>query len=589
MTEGGGAVRLARVRYLLTLTVGATLVRGVFFFLRSYYLDWDEALYILMARSLLDGAGIMLNGYPHVALGPFVPLSTAFASLISGLDPFAAHHVLMALAGGLLVIPVYYLLYLASGERVADIGSILIVGWPALIDVAPKLGPMWRHAYAGSEPVFLLLLFTALALGEAGLRREGPWRHALFALGGLSLAASYLTRPEAIVVAGFYLLVRAAFALRSARWPQLASAAIVAALAFAIAIGPYLYHLRQVTGSWTPSGKYEPTALSGDMYQALVRSDRHMGAYMTVWWALEPGHTYLLNPYWGTHERGTAGQQLAGLRSTLDEVWGPEPFGVRLGRRAAAYALALWSLAGPLFAVLALIGLFGGEGEPRRRLPPFAVSGLAASALTTMMVFALPRFFLYLVPAFALWAACGVLAIVRWAEMRQLRVPSRVVALGLMGYGLIVASVRTLGEESTRLRQAAIENRLASERLASAIPPDEAVMSWHPRLAYWGHLEWRALPVASMDATAHYAAARGIRYLFLARGMYAPLQVGAPYVLLEVDPDYARAVNSAPPTMSGHVHPPIRLFRVEPVAGFPTGRIALADSEQSPGSDGHGN
>ena len=107
MNAGNEETRAERLRFLLLVVLGAAIVRGLLFGLRADYLDWDEALYILMARNVLEGSGITLNGYPHVALGPLVPLATALISLFSGLEPLIAHHVLMVLAGSALIIPVY--------------------------------------------------------------------------------------------------------------------------------------------------------------------------------------------------------------------------------------------------------------------------------------------------------------------------------------------------------------------------------------------------------------------------------------------------------------------------------------------------
>ena len=376
-----------------------------------------------------------------------------------------------------------------------------------------------------------------------------------------------------MAVAGLYLIIRALPPYRTETPRALASAFAVAAVAASLVTAPYLFHTREVTGSWTPSGKFEPTRLSGDLYQDLVRDDRHMFAYLRTWWALDPGHEHLVNPYWGADPAQPAADRLEEFERALHGAWPAEAsLGSRLVTRAPAYLSALWSLAGLLFAPLALLGLFAKGGRLADRWPPFLVAPLVASILTTAMVFALPRFFLYLVPAFSFWSARGIVWLVDAARARGLMLGERAAALALVATGIVLGARGTLGDEAGALRQFATENRLASERLTEGLGEGKSLMTWHPRLAYWGRFDWRALPVAPLDATIHYMLQRRIRYLFLADGMYTPLSLTAPYVLVEVPREMR------PGFMTGdgyHEHPPTTLESVPAVAGFPSGTVRL--------------
>jgi 4-amino-4-deoxy-L-arabinose transferase-like glycosyltransferase len=134
---------------LAGIIAAALLVRGLLFWLRGEYLDWDEAMYLLVARSFLEGGEPTLNGLPHTALGPFVPLASAAVSRILGLELLVVQRLLSALAGAFLILPVWYLLRDNAGQRVAWTAVPLLVAWPALIDVAPKrtcsfCSPRWR-------------------------------------------------------------------------------------------------------------------------------------------------------------------------------------------------------------------------------------------------------------------------------------------------------------------------------------------------------------------------------------------------------------------------------------------------------------
>ena len=81
-------------------------------------------------------------------------------------------------------------------------------------------GRSW-NLYFGSEPLFLLLAFGAVA---CAVRAEaGSWRWSL--AGGVLAALAYLTRLEGAVLAGVLLVVLAArLALRRERRGRLASA-----------------------------------------------------------------------------------------------------------------------------------------------------------------------------------------------------------------------------------------------------------------------------------------------------------------------------------------------------------------------------
>lgn len=569
-------------RELALLVIAAFLVRYSLFAFRGDYLDWDETLYLLMARNLLAGEGLSVNGLPHLSLGPLVPVLTAVASRVSGISPLTIHRLLAALAGALLVLPVWYLVRLVTEGRIARIAAALVVGWTVLIDVAPRFGPMWDHFYAGSEPFYLAALFGAFALGELGLRRGGTARLASLAGAGVLLALAYLARSEAVVIGGLYAVLRGVELLRDGRAREVAAGLGFALAAFLVVAAPHLVRLRQLTGSWTPSGHLGPTASTADLYQEVVRDDRKIGPYLQVWWALDSDHERMLNPYWGIERPGLWSQRLAEYRAVLAETWTPVTGGQRLADRAVGYLLALWTLCLPLFLPLALVGLWSG-GAQARRFPPFVLATLVGSLLIAWKVYALPRFFLMLVPAFALWAALGVVRVAGWRGVQRLPSSERVVAFALLATGLGWAALRAIGDDAAMARERGRADRQAGERLGAAISTDQALISWHPRLAYWGGWDWRALPVESLDAVVHYAAHREVDGVFLARGSYSPLTLEAAYVVILLGPGVVDAYRELGADGSDpHGHPPATLVPVDAVAGFPTGLIRLG----APGSRG---
>ncbi len=157
-------------------------------------------------------------------------------------------------------------------------------------------------------------------------------------------------------------------------------------------------------------------------------------------------------------------------------------------------------------------------------------------------------------------------------------------ALGFMVVGLLVAASGTASGEAEALRGLALGNRVASERLGEALPANSPVIAWHPRLAYWAELDWRPLPVAPLAATVHYALERDVRYLFLAQGMYTPIELTASYVVFEIDPTLSHAFPMA--TNATHDDPSITLESQPPIAGFLAGRVLIASPEAAGASDG---
>ncbi len=579
----GPSIAPGERRELAVLVAVAFVVRYGLFALRGDYLDWDEALYLLMSRSLLAGDGLSVNGLPHIALGPLVPFLTAGLSKLGGVSPLGAQRLLASLAGAALLVPVWYLFRVAADRRIARVGALLLVGWTALIDVGPRFGPMWRHVYAGSEPFYLAALFGAFALVEFGLRRRGM-AGALAAVGaGALLALAYLARQEAVVIGGLYALFRSALALQDgSRWREVLGSLAIVGAAFLIIAGPYLIHLRQVSGGWTLSGNLGPTGATAGLYQEVVRDDSKIAPYLEAWWALSPDHQRLVNPYWGVDGSSSLGEQLEEYQAALAARWAPGSSAARRWLGGAwAYALALWWLGLPLFLPLAAAGALWVRKGSGTRFPAFVLAAIAGSLLVSWRVYVLPRFLLVLVPALAFWAAWGVSMVARLNWPRRLGDAQRAIVFVTLAAGLGLAALRALGSEARMVRETGSQDRAAAEILGEAIDEEAAVLSWHPRLAYWGGWDWRALPVARLDAVAHYAAHRGVTMLFLSKGAYSPLALQADYVVILVDPNLAMTYRALETGSPEHPHPPATLLPTQSVAGLPTGRIVLDASPEA--------
>jgi hypothetical protein len=563
-----------RVAVRLAGAVAAALaVRCLFFWLRGEYLDWDEAMYLLIARSFLEGGGPHLNGLPHTALGPFVPLASAAMVRLSGLELLVAQRAISALAGAFLIVPVWYLLRGNAGDRVAWTAVPLLVAWPALIDVAPKLGPMWLHMYAGTEPTYLFFLFAALACGEWALKRRGWSALVLAWVAGSLMACAYLTRAEAVAFAGLYVVARGIQWVRARGDVRGLTVPSLAALAFLVTAGPHVYYLRQVGGEWMLSGQPATMKPMAETLQDVFRDDVYLANFVRAWYRLDTGHRFFQNPYWGTPE-GVSREmqksqfvQLAAAETPVErEWWG------RVGNRLLNYAYALWTLCGLLFLPFVVVGIVAAR---KRELPTFALAGFGASLVVSLYLAALPRFFLYLVPALALWAACGILAVAdRLPRFKELTTRFLVGALVLAS--LVVVGRRSMGELAQSLSLVADEDRWAGEALSAALPDAERVIHWHPRFAYWAGWAWRTMPYATLDDIAHYAVTQDAKHVLLARGGFSPLSAEVSHILVILDDALLDALRAGRSAADGrHSHPQMLLSEVSPVAGYATGVLGL--------------
>lgn len=563
--------------WLIGAVLAALAVRATLLWLRGDYLDYDEAMYLLLARSLLNDGAYLLNGLPHTALGPLVPILDAGLAGLLGLDLLTAQRVLSAVAGALLLIPVWSLLRPLAGMRVARLAVTLLVAWPALIDVAPKFGPMWSHMYVGSEPTCLFFLLSALATGEAALRRRGRPALLLAAAAGGLLALAFLTRGEAIVVGTVYAILRAVLAMRHReRMRHVWGVTALAAAGFLVVAAPQLSYLHRVTGRWILSGQTAVMGPTAETLQEMFRDERYLDNYVRTWLRLDGAHTQLLNPYWGTPDGVDRDVQsrwfarVAAMEAPVSRAWT-----ARAANRLLNFARALWTLCSPLFLPFVLLGV---AVTRRRRTPVFAVAGLVAGLIVGLYLAILPRFLLFLVPALALWAALGADLIARRFGRRR-DLATRVLVALLIAAGLVSVAHRAMGERAIQLQLWAEADRQVAEDLSAALPEVDRVMHWHPRIAYWAGWDWRPLPYAQLDAIAHYSSRIGVEHVLIAPTGHRPLETDARYLVITIEPDLRDALRSMTADWDRpHEHPPMRLAAAPAIAGHPAATLGLRDS-----------
>ncbi len=499
-------------RALWLTALGALAVRLVLLVARGDYVVYDEGYYLLLSRSLRAGAGFTLNGLPHVALSPLQPVLVALISLV-GLPDLWVSRVLGAVSGALLVFPVASLARRAGGPGAAVPAAIFAAVSPALMSFVPFFPGVSWNLYFGTEPLFLLLAFSAV---ECAARAEGgPW--AWYVASGALAALAYLTRLEGAVLAGTLLLVLAVRLLwrrADARaWSRLGVAALVGALVAA----PYLVYLHHELGRWALSGRVQgaaalgaaeaPSAVEGaktggEVLNAFVWQGEP-GAFLRALYALDASGTRMASQYWGVR-RDTARAVQPGPRPTGAAA---PPDSAAAAPAAARSAVRVWwqgvaAVVPWWFLLIALAGLAVGSREAWSWVFPLAVCAILPSALTYVE----PRSLLPLAPLAALYAAT---ALVKLRERLGDRVPrpAPLVLTALVAVALLWPAARDGARAwsgATPLQQVASARRAVGEYLAQHLPADAVVMSWHPAVAIWGRRDWRVLPYDTFERIVRY-------------------------------------------------------------------------------------
>jgi 4-amino-4-deoxy-L-arabinose transferase-like glycosyltransferase len=499
---------------LLLVALGALALRLVLLVARGDYIIYDEAYYLLLARSLRAGHGYALNGLPHVALSPLQPVLVAALSL-AGIPDLWASRLLAALAGAALIFPVAALARRWSTPGAALPAAVLVATAPALLAFVPFGFRQWS-LYFGSEPLFLVLAATALWAAVHAVD-TGSWR--VWAAFGACAALAYLTRLEGAVL-GVMTGLAAAVVLAATRRARMAPRALIAVAAAVVVALPYLLYLRSTLGRWAVSGRVQAAtgavALPGDTTVKAVRRDALQsfvwgGDREALWralYALDPGGTRMRSQYWGVAtaaERAASARAIAAQSRAEATAAGPPdaplpPLWRRIAR-ALGLDLAWW---------LIVLGL---AGVPFVRQRGIVLVWLAAPAATVLipalLAYVEPRAFLLVVPI-----ACVLGGAAIAAAGERLAPPPRTRRLAMtLGIVLLLLpplrSLELAWPQDTPLQRAATARRVVGEYLAAHLPDSAPIVAWHPAVALWAGRPWRVLPYDSLSAIMGYARAQG--------------------------------------------------------------------------------
>jgi 4-amino-4-deoxy-L-arabinose transferase-like glycosyltransferase len=521
----------AERRALWRIAGAALAIRLVLMLARGDYIVYDEGYYLLLARSLRAGHGFALNGLPHVALSPLQPVLVALLSAV-GIPDLWASRLLAVVCGALLVFPVAALARRAGGERAATVAAGLTAASPALMSFVPFFpGQSW-NLYFGSEPLFLLLAFGAVA---AAMRVDEGRLRWWIATGALA-AGAYLTRAEGVVLGPVLFLLLAVRVVARRGGPRAWRGFALAALGALVVAAPYLWYLHSTLGRWALSGRVQAAAAAGPAAPSAVQSGRSAGeildafvwqgrpeAFLRAMYGLDPTGTRMTSQYWGVH-RAPAAHSAAPPATAPESAAAPArgaPPTVPGSAGLAAWWRGLGAVVPWWLGVLALGGLVLARRESLLWALPLGVAAVLPSWLTYVE----PRSLLPLAPlaaAFASltvgWIAAGTPA--RWRPAALLAIPA------LTALALVTPALRDLARawsQQTALQQVATARRTIGEYLAAHLPPGDAVMSLHPAIAIWARHPWRVMPYDSFERIVAYAERERVSAMVFSRFEPSPL------------------------------------------------------------------
>lgn len=345
----------------------------------------DSVYYATLGKHLVSGN---LEEGLSTFWPPLYPLLVGLASLVFR-DIETGGKFVSALAGSVLVIPVYSLIRILYGQDAALIGALLVALHPTLIHYSTAL--LTESTYT---TLFVTVLFSGLRAFSGGAYRD-------FFFVGLALGACYLLKPEAIGYVGLMAVLTLCTPLLGHHLPPPEVLCRVIALIAGAALlsVPYILFLRRATGGWTIS----------DKFWAHVHPNESLERR---WLGLSEGRTTTL-----------ADRLYAGASRKDDSLAKTEPPAAVASslRRMIARSiealrfeagLLLYGMTPPHFVVLMGLGMLRAEWWKELYLISFLTFTLIGYALCPDVIDA--RLLMPLLPLSFCWAAGGLKVVEDW-------------------------------------------------------------------------------------------------------------------------------------------------------------------------------
>lgn len=498
---------------------------------------YDETYYYILGANLFSGNGFTLNGLPHTAFGPLYPILVGIAGLFTSSMRMATSAV-SAVAGALVVIPVYMIARRARGRVKAMMAAGAVAVWPALWFFACRRVVYSQRLYAGSEPLFVMLVAFGLAAAWAALDGGGAKR-ALLA--GVFFGLATLARGEGIVIFAFvWLWMLAVTFPRKETRRRAWKVALLSAAGFAAAILPLVLYVHSVTGKpglGTRVGNF--AAVRPALWEWMETGDAD--SYGRIHHRLNDDATEMAEPYWGESDRrrgrgGGKGGLAAGLALVARPDW--RWLGV-LGRTFVKGAMPIVPRYMWPFVVLGALSMLH-DARGRRFLLLTAMLALSIVFLAVTL-YVTGRFVLPLAPLLAVVGGEGLVVAGRVSSDVAKNIGAGPglrtgAALAVAGAALFLmcrsgvmgnlAGGRA-GFVKGAISSTADDRKLARE-LSLALPEGSTLMCNKPWIAVWARLDWRVCPWDTPERILKYALANRIDYALLGAWQIPPPDEASP-------------------------------------------------------------
>jgi 4-amino-4-deoxy-L-arabinose transferase-like glycosyltransferase len=432
---------------------------------------------------------------------PLYPLLVGLSSHIFR-DVEAGGKMVSAMAGSLLVVPVYLLTRILYGKGAASVGALLIA-------INPSLN--YYSTLLLTESTYTLLFTTAVLMGLTALSAGGV----SFFSTGLVLGACYLIRPEAIGYLGLMsvLVFGAKFSSKHLPLRRVLFNVLSLATGFTLLASPYILFLRQRTGRWTISDKLRTLTHSGE---SLERK----------WFGLAP------------QRRTTLADRLyAGIYQEDDRAIGAGAMisSERDLRRAIGHSIEAlnWEISylihhmiPPHFMALMGLGLFKAEWSKEFYLLLFFVATLIGYAALPDAVEG--RLLLPLLPLLLCWVARGIEEVGHWLDrplerMKFSRAFSLKAGAALRAAGMAALLLSLLPWVAQTFIRGQL-NQLVEHKQAGAWIREHShaaalVMATNPYAAFYAGRKSLYLPAEEYLTVVEHAKRQQVDYLVIDEGV----------------------------------------------------------------------
>lgn len=220
------------------------LLSSLAFLIRFFFLSHDSLIcpdctqYVTIAKNFISKGQLISDGshFPDIIQPPLYPLILSlFMPLFN--DPELAGRIVSAIFGSLLIVPFFLLGQRIYNRKIAYIGSILIIFYPALIQFS--IEPL-------TESVYIFFVYLAMLTGWIALER---WSWVYFILAGAILGLSYLTRIEGLAYLLAFFLFSVLYSILKKRGLKALFIPTFILLGFLICILPYQVYVAKKMGS----------------------------------------------------------------------------------------------------------------------------------------------------------------------------------------------------------------------------------------------------------------------------------------------------------------------------------------------------